>query len=90
MKELVDAIPDANVLIGLEPEELGTKLLFIIRRVIGRDGGKITPTHLDSNLFPVTGDYQGYPRARMQEIRQALREAWQWLEREGLLGLVTK
>jgi len=85
VKELVDAIPDGNVLIGLEPEELGTKLLFIIRRVIGRDSGKITPSHLDADLFPITGDYPGYPRRLMAETRQALREAWQWLEREGLL-----
>jgi uncharacterized protein (TIGR02391 family) len=85
MRELVEAIPDSNVLTGLEPEELRTKLLFIIRRVIGRDSGKITPSHLENDLFPLTGDHPGYPRARMQEIRQSAREAWQWLEREGLL-----
>lgn len=85
MKELVDAITDANVLIGMEPEELGTKLLFIIRRVIGRDSGKITPSHVEADLFPPTGDHPGYPRRLMAETHQALREAWQWLEREGVL-----
>ena len=31
MRELPAAIPDVDVLLGLEPEELGAKLLFLIR-----------------------------------------------------------
>jgi hypothetical protein len=31
MRELIAAIPDVEALLALEPEELGAKLLFLIR-----------------------------------------------------------
>ena len=31
MQELLEAIPDADALLALEPEELGAKLLFVLR-----------------------------------------------------------
>lgn len=31
MRELIEAIPDPNALLELEPEELGAKMLFLIR-----------------------------------------------------------
>ena len=31
MRELITGIPDVDVLLALEPEELGAKLLFLIR-----------------------------------------------------------
>jgi hypothetical protein len=34
MRELLDAIPDVDVLLALEPEELGTKLLFLARKYL--------------------------------------------------------
>jgi len=30
MRELLHAIPDADLLISMEPEELGAKLLFLL------------------------------------------------------------
>ena len=36
MHELTQIIPDAEVLLALEPEELGAKLLFLLRK---RGGG---------------------------------------------------
>jgi hypothetical protein len=35
MRALFDAIPDLEVLLALEPEELGTKLLFLARAKYG-------------------------------------------------------
>ena len=31
MRELIAAIPDSNALLELEPEELGAKMLFLLR-----------------------------------------------------------
>ena len=37
MNVLARAIPDVEVLLALEPEELGAKLLFLIKREIRKD-----------------------------------------------------
>jgi hypothetical protein len=42
MQAILTAIPDVEVLIGLEPEELGAKLLFIIRS---------NPAQIQNNMF---------------------------------------
>ncbi len=86
MYDLIQAIPDAEVLIALEPEELGAKLLFLLRK---RSAGT---TFLFENLLhelwthpPLPGQPPPYPRERQYAIDLALSEAWAWLEAQGLL-----
>lgn len=89
MIELIHAIPDVDVLLALEPEELGAKLLFLVRTRLddpGRTGTKFHPGNATSELW-VTGhsDRQQYPRHRQEQVELALMEAWSWLEAQGLL-----
>lgn len=50
MIELIRAIPDPDALLALEPEELGAKLLFLVRQ---RDGAKMF--HPDSYANELNG-----------------------------------
>lgn len=88
MYEIRQLIPDAQDLLNLEPEELGAKILFILRK-------RINPPFLFSNLlgelWPGTYPYNAqpsassYPQGRREEIDLALAEAWAWLVAQGLL-----
>jgi uncharacterized protein (TIGR02391 family) len=82
---LADLIPDAEVLLALDPGELGLRILQVLRS---------TPSHLhqlDLTAFTnsVVGHPQtpngGYPAFRRMEVMEAIREAWAWLEGQGLL-----
>lgn len=83
MNPIAQAIPDINVLIGLEPEELGAKLLFIAQQQVG--GGMVMLATLTDKLFHVPGGQAPYPQNKAGIAHQALREAWAWLEAQGLL-----
>jgi len=87
MHELTQAIPDADVLLALEPEELGAKLLFLIRkRNFSRN--MFMPGQLNAELWPSTtfpGQQTPYPLNRRDAIDVALTEAWAWLEAQGLI-----
>ena len=48
MKELAQATPDVKVLLALEPEELGSKLLFLLRK---RVPGMFSLANLDSEFW---------------------------------------
>lgn len=87
MHELTQAIPDADVLLKLEPEELGAKLLFLLRkRSFQRD--MFMPGNLNGELWPqsyIPGQQTAYPREKRDAIVLALNEAWAWLEAQGLI-----
>jgi len=80
MLQLVQAIPDPKVLLALEPEELGAKMLFLMR---GR-GGTVHGGNFENELFGM-GNQPGYPRELQGEIGLAFAEAWAWLEAQGFL-----
>ena len=82
MHELLTAIPDIEVLLAPEPEELGAKLLFLAR---GRQEHMFSAEGTASELWSVAPGTPEYPRQRRSEILLALREAWAWLEAQGLL-----
>jgi uncharacterized protein (TIGR02391 family) len=86
MYEIARDIPDVEVLLALEPEELGAKLLF---RARARFGSKeFHPGNLNSELRPqsnLPGQQTPYPRERRTEVELALMEAWAWLEAQGLI-----
>jgi uncharacterized protein (TIGR02391 family) len=85
MRELITSIPDVDVLLALEPEELGAKLLFLLKARQEQREEMFTLTGMSSELwaFPPIGPQ--YPRERQSEILLALREAWAWLEAQGLI-----
>lgn len=74
---LQDLVPDADMLIRLEPEELGGLLL----RVIANIGG-LHPFYFKRALFE---DYKPYPQDMKEAIEAAVMEAWIWLEGESLI-----
>ena len=86
MIELTRVIPDVTVLLTLEPEELGAKLLFLLRkRNLQRN--TFLPTSLNAEIwpdFPLPGQQPPYPTERAA-VEIALAEAWAWLEAQGLI-----
>jgi uncharacterized protein (TIGR02391 family) len=80
VQELYTAIPDPEVLLALEPEELGAKILLVLR---GRTGS-LHRANLSGELFGAHGQ-PGYAREYSERVGLAVTEAWTWLESEGLL-----
>lgn len=86
MQELVQAIPDPDVVLALEPEELGAKLLFLLKRRHDRE--EFSPGnmwHELQNTWTHGGPQHGPYGHRLREVGQALTEAWSWLEAQGLI-----
>jgi hypothetical protein len=86
MRDLATAIPDVQVLLALEPEELGAKLLFLVKAHYG--AGMFHPGQMQTELW--TGSRSNpidnaYPRQHERAIGLALTEAWAWLEAQGLV-----
>jgi Protein of unknown function (Hypoth_ymh) len=87
MIDLPKHIPDVDVLLALQPEELASRLLFLFQE----------RQKTDHNWLPNLNNVQGaafsrrsdgiasYPDARHADVHQALAEAWSWLEAQGLL-----
>lgn len=84
MYELAQAIPDVNLLLRLEPEELGAKLVFLLRK----RNGQFQLSNLERELWPSStfpGQTTPYPREHHDAINLALAEAWAWLEAQELV-----
>lgn len=83
MPVLKDLIPDAEALCALEADELGLRMLPALAVWSPHD-----PLILHSFVRHVRGDgrsYGNYPTEHGHEVEQAVREAWAWLEGQGLL-----
>ena len=83
MRELPTAIPDAEVLLALQPEELAAKMLALIRarRELRTHG----PT-LRSELWTMNpGTAPSYPPSYSDGVELAIGEALAWLQAQGLL-----
>lgn len=81
MSAILKAIPDVEVFLSLEPEELGAKLLFIARPF-----GMFSLNVFEHEIWDA--DSRGlpsYPRNRKDAVALALAEAWTWLEAQGLI-----
>ena len=84
MHELSRTVPE-QVLLALEPEELGAKILFLLRK---RGAQPFLFSNLLGELWPqnhLPGEQSSYPRELQHEINLALSEAWAWLVAQGLL-----
>lgn len=90
MYELSQTIPDAKVLLAMEPEELGAKILFVLRKRstdMSRSQSFLFSSLL-GELWPqsnLPSQRPPYPSNLQNEINLALGEAWAWLVAQGLL-----
>ena len=82
MLQLAQAIPDVDLLLSLEPEELARQLFPLLRR---RGGTHNLGNYINELWPPPYSNQPGYPIERQNEIGLALAEAWSWLEAQGLL-----
>ena len=78
---LSDLVPDGDVLVALEPEELG----LLILQVLAAWHPQATQIEMGPFIQGALGGYAAYPRRDL--ITTAIREAWVWLEGQGLLYL---
>lgn len=94
MLELIEQIPDVNVLLDLAPEELAGKLLFVMRkrmedprqRNMGGNGRMFHFSQVEGELWNYNpSGPKRYPTEKREEVNLALSEAWAWLEAQGLL-----
>ena len=85
--KLLETLPDADFLLRLEPEELAGYLLEALEgsQQINLES-VISHSYLSRSLQANTELRQKYPPKHDDEILFALREAWQWLEREGFVA----
>jgi uncharacterized protein (TIGR02391 family) len=82
MGAVVQAIPDVEVFLALEPEELGAKLLFLAKE----RGGMFSLSGFETEIWEAEIRRQPtYPRHRQGAIALAFAEAWAWLEAQGLI-----
>ena len=90
MVQLVELIPEADVVIALEPYELGLRMLPALadfeatsqRLYPGKLGFR---SFVDMTLGSGPQPLSQYPQERRPEIEQAICEAWCWLEGAALI-----
>lgn len=87
MRDLAEAIPDAEFLANMEPEELASKLIFLLKKRVAQSSqGMVILGNCLNELG--TRDPQGqglYDDKWRERVQSALVEAWSWLEAQGLL-----
>jgi hypothetical protein len=86
VREITQLVPDWNVLVNLEPEELAGKLLFVLRKSTPY-GGKYHLGNLMREFWmttpPIKHPYESAKDHALIEL--AIAEAWAYLEAQGLL-----
>lgn len=85
MRELVDAIPDAEVLVALAPEQLAAKMIFLMR---ARPPAMERTFAIDEFVQDIVNPAEGqprYPGNQIGEVLRAITEAWAWASAQGLL-----
>lgn len=78
--KLRDLIPTADILLALSPEELAGYVLEYFQLMGPSEKFMVHPAH-----FPVSTETEGYAREKLEECNRALMEAWNCIEREGLV-----
>ena len=79
MPTIYELIPDHELLLSLEPEELAGVVLEYLHALPESD------SQLSFHNFSAPHTVAEYPGEHQQEITKALREAWMWLQNEGLI-----
>lgn len=81
--ELRQRIPDPEVLLSLEPEELAGVLLPILRKAGANYQGKVSGYNFCNELNQFQ---EVYPRQFVPAVARAIMEAWNWMLNNGLLA----
>src|SRR3954468_14578396 len=79
---IYSAAGDADQLLALDPEDLAQILLVHLTNIASVDRGQLNRYNFG---LPSNSVLEPYPMGRRGEIREALMEAWAYLEREGFL-----
>jgi uncharacterized protein (TIGR02391 family) len=84
MKELVQAIPDVEHLLSLSPEDLGEKIIYLIKQ---RDEERFSFHLFEHELFGTGAQVSGtsYALERKNSVLYAIGEAWAWLQSKCLI-----
>ena len=80
IQSICDLLPDPEILLALEPEELAGFVLEFLNSQ-GENSSA-----LNRYNFAMPSGYDRYLREYHERVGRALMEAWVWLEREGLLA----
>lgn len=80
-KSIFSMMPDPETLLALEPEELAGVVIEYLNSLRESEQGQ-----LNRYNFSMPHTVQEFPKENQLKIRQALMEAWIWLEREGLVA----
>lgn len=80
MPSIYELIPDHELLLNLEPEELAGVILEYLKSLPERS------TELNRYNFSLPHTVADYPREHQRNISRALMEGWMWLEKEGFIA----
>src|SRR5260370_41999504 len=80
-RTLHQMLPDRELLLRLEPEELAGDVLEYLNSLGPEERGQ-----LNRHNFSLPHTVQGYPPPLQDRIRRALMAAWSWLAREGFIA----
>jgi hypothetical protein len=82
---LADLLPDADLVLALEPEELGRHILMVLDSWPAHQALQLS-TFINTTLgHPQTPGAGPYPTNRRGDLQEALSTAWAWLEGQALL-----
>lgn len=80
-KPLWEIVPDPEMLLALEPEEVAGVVLEYLNSLTEDERGM-----LNRYNFSLQHTVRGYPPEHQERISKGLMEGWVWLEREGLIA----
>lgn len=80
MPSIYELIPEHELLLALEPEELAGIVLEYLKSLPAGS------TQLNRYSFGLPHTVADYPREHQKRISRALMEAWMWLEKEGFVA----
>jgi len=79
-RSVYEIVPDPEVLLALEPEEVAGVVIEYLNGLPGNSG------QLNRHNFSLPHTVARYPLQYQERISRALMEGWMWLEREGLVA----
>ena len=85
MRELYTVIPDPDVVLALEPEELAATLLMLMRTRGESESFSVHNMVGEVRHEDPSRGISGYPNARWPDLELAVSEAFAWLEAQALL-----
>jgi hypothetical protein len=78
-------VPDPQVLLEIQPEEVGGIVLQVLHEGV-RSAGGLENFRVSRYNFGLYHTVQGYPQDLWPGLLRTLMEGWAWLEKEGFLA----